>query len=260
MVVRSRSNRRYSAGRDAPMPWGMGLAESFGALRRRVLAGFFVALALAGIAAVATLALTPSPSHGSSLVAKRVRSTVRAERASLPVAAVPATDAGLAVAAWNAEHPAPPPPLPVPAALPDQWARRTLVDIGRIQIPKTGVDQTVREGVEQMVINAGPAHWPGTAEFGGWGNVVLAGHRSTYTEPFRRNGELVVGDEILLSDATGTYHYAVTSVEVVGASALWIKDQHPGRSLTIFTCHPIGSSAQRLVVHAELTSRSRPGA
>ena len=44
--------------------------------------------------------------------------------------------------------------------------------------------------VEQMVIDAGPAHWPGTAEFGGWGNVVLAGHRSSHTEPFLRNAEL----------------------------------------------------------------------
>ena len=35
-------------------------------------------------------------------------------------------------------------------------------------------------------------------------------------------------------------------------------DQHAGRTLTIFTCHPIGSSAERLVVHAELRTRPRP--
>jgi sortase A len=134
-----------------------------------------------------------------------------------------------------------------------------LVDIGRIEIPKIGLDQPVREGVEQMVIDAGPAHWPGTAGFGSRGNVVLAGHRTTHTEPFRRAAELVPGDEVVLADATGTYRYRVTSTQVVANTALWIVDQTPGRTLTIFTCHPIGSSAQRFVVHAELTSAPRPG-
>ena len=41
-------------------------------------------------------------------------------------------------------------------------------------------------------------------------------------------------------------------VEVVPNTAMWIVDQHPGRTLTIFTCHPIGSSAERLVVHEML--------
>ncbi|MGZ4755347.1 MAG: class E sortase, partial [Acidimicrobiia bacterium] len=121
------------------------------------------------------------------------------------------------------------------------------------------LDQTVHEGIEQMVIDAGPAHWPGTAAFGSWGNVVLAGHRTTHTEPFLRAAELAPGDEIILSDAVGTYTYHVTGIEVVPNTALSIVDQHPGRTLTIFTCHPIGSSAQRLVVHAQLMSAPRPG-
>jgi sortase A len=149
--------------------------------------------------------------------------------------------------------------LPTPAPLPGRWDKVPLTDIGRIQIARTGVDQPVREGVEQMVIDAGPAHWPGTAAFGSWGNVVIAGHRSLHTEPFRRNAELQPGDEIVLSDISGVYTYRVTGNEVVDASALWIVDQHPGRTLTIFTCHPIGSSAQRLVTHAELTSPPRTG-
>jgi len=227
-----------------------------GALRRRVAGGVFVALAC--MTAVLITLVASAPDAGSALNARRARAEVVAP--TLAKAPTPVADASLAAAAWTAAHPPPPPPLPVPAPLPDQWGTRALVEIGRIQIPKTGVDQTVREGIEQMVIDQGPAHWPGTAAFGGWGNVVLAGHRSTHTEPFLRNAELVPGDEILLSDSTGTYRYAVSSVEVVPASALWIADQHPGRALTIFTCHPIGSSAERLVVHAELTSSPRPGA
>ncbi len=228
-----------------------------------MIGGFFVALAIVSAAVIGLFAVTAGAGSASAprLAVTHVRSAVpEASSGVLPAAAVPTTDAALAAAAWNAAHPPPPPPLPVPAELPDASAHRDLVDIGRIQIPKTGVDQTVHEGVEQMVIDAGPAHWPGTAAFGGWGNVVLAGHRTTHTEPFLRNAELAPGDEIILSDSTGIYRYSVTGVEVVPNTALWIKDQHPGRTLTIFTCHPIGSSAERLIVHAELTSGSRPGA
>jgi sortase A len=176
---------------------------------------------------------------------------------------VRAVEPSLAVAAATPpEPPAPPnpvPPLPTPAPLPGRWSRVALTDIGRIQIPKIGVDDVVREGVEQMVIDAGPAHWPGTAAFGSWGNVVLAGHRSTNTSPFLRVAELAPGDEIILSDTTGTYTYHVTGTEIVPNTALWIVDQHPGRTLTIFTCHPIGSAAQRFIVRAQLMSTPHPG-
>lgn len=179
---------------------------------------------------------------------------LRPGTARLAVAPVPAVDPALAAAAVPVADPA---WLPEPAPLPNPSASVALVDIGRIQIPRTGVDEVVREGVEQVVIDAGPAHWPGTAALGGWGNVVLAGHRSNRTAPFLRNGELVPGDLVVLSDPTGSYSYRVTELEVVDDTALWIVDQRPGRTLTIFTCHPIGSSAQRLVVRAELVTRPR---
>ncbi len=145
-----------------------------------------------------------------------------------------------------------PPPLPVPAPLPDPGEQVPLVEVGRIRIPRIGVDEVVREGVQQMVIDAGVAHWPGTPLAGGWGNGVLAGHRSSHTAPFLRLGELIPGDVIEWTGPGGVHRYRVTGSEVVGADALWIVDQHPGHHLTIFTCHPIGSSAQRLVVRAEL--------
>jgi len=172
----------------------------------------------------------------------------------LAMTPVPTVDPALVAAVTPVVDPA---WLPTPVPLPDPSTRVPLVEVGRIQIPRIGVDDVVREGVEQMVIDAGPAHWPGTAAFGGWGNVVLAGHRSSSTSPFLRNGELTPGDLIVLSDLTGSYSYRVTALEVVDATALWIVDQHPGRTLTVFTCHPIGSSAQRLVVRAELTTRPR---
>ncbi|MGZ4675670.1 MAG: class E sortase [Acidimicrobiia bacterium] len=225
-----------------------------------MVAGLFVALALLCTGALVVGSAGGSDASAAAAPLTRAAATRRVAPAVARPVTLPMADPAVAAAAWVAAHPPPPPPLPTPAPLPDPSAHRDLVEIGRIQIPKTGLDQPVREGVEQMVIDAGPAHWPGTASFGGWGNVVLAGHRTSHTEPFLRNAELAPGDEIVLSDDTGSYHYAVTGVEVVPNTAMWIVDQHPGRTLTIFTCHPIGSSAERLVVHAELRSRPRPGA
>jgi sortase A len=228
-------------------------------------------LAVVAVVGSATIAVTPGRAQGESTrplltklvteLPERVTELVgRPERAPLTVRAV---EPALAVAASTPPTPPPwpnpAPPLPTPAPLPNPGNRVALVAIGRVQIPKIGIDQTAHEGVEQMVIDAGPAHWPGTAAFGSWGNVVLAGHRTSYTAPFLRVAELAPGDEIILSDPSGTYTYHVTGLQVVENTALWIVDQKPGRTLTIFTCNPIGSSAQRLIVQAELISTPRPG-
>ena len=57
----------------------------------------------------------------------------------------------------------------------------------------------------------------------------------------------------MLIDGLGRpFTYKVTDMFVVNPDAMWITEQSPGHTLTIFTCHPIGSSAQRLVVRATL--------
>ncbi len=225
-----------------------------------------LALAVALVVGSGAIALTPGQAEGQStrpLLTKLAAHRPERAPAVIRPTAIRMVEPALAIAAATPPTPPPPPnpvpPLPTPAPLPNAGNRVALVDIGRIQIPKIGVDQRVHEGIEQMVIDAGPAHWPGTAAFGSWGNVVLAGHRTTHTEPFLRVAELSPGDEIILSDPSGTYTYHVTGTQVVANTALWIVDQKPGRNLTIFTCHPIGSSAQRFVVSAELMSTPRPG-
>ena len=143
--------------------------------------------------------------------------------------------------------------LPTPEAPPsDPYAPVGVVGVFEMAIPKIGLDRTVSEGVWLTVIDRGPAHWPGTAEPGGWGNVVIAAHRTTHGGPFLRIGDLVAGDRIALRDEGETFVYVVTGSEVVTPDALRIVEQHPGHALTLFACHPIGASTHRLVVHAEM--------
>jgi sortase A len=197
-------------------------------------AGLGIALVAASVGA-GTIALGP---RSGALDAPRAPSALPVEPALLVAAAPP---------------PAPelvlPTPTPPPAA---PYADVPLVTIASIEIPRIGVVLPVREGVWLTVIDQGPGHWPGTAEPGGWGNAVIAAHRTTHGGPFRRIGELVSGDEIVLRDPAGTFTYVVTGTEVVVPTDLWIVDQRAARSITLFACHPIGSAAQRFVVHGEL--------
>jgi sortase A len=123
-----------------------------------------------------------------------------------------------------------------------------------IDIPRLGIATTVNEGVEQMVIDAGPAHWPGSAMPGGYGNTVIAAHRVSHTAPFRNIDRLAPGDEIVLRDGGGDHVYRVTGTDIVTPAEIGIVDQYPGRKITLFACHPPGSVAYRYVVVGELVS------
>jgi sortase A len=136
-------------------------------------------------------------------------------------------------------------------------ARAGLPTLGRIMIPAIGLDQPLYEGIAQYFIDAGPTHWPGTALPGAPGNLVIAGHRTTHTHPFYAIANLHPGDSIIIRTNGGrTYTYRVDQQFVVPNTALWIKDPLPGFRMTIFTCHPIGSSAERLVTRATLVASS----
>jgi sortase A len=148
-------------------------------------------------------------------------------------------------------------PTPQPSPL-DAYVNVPVKQVGDISIPKIGLNTPYFEGVWLTVIDVGPGHWPGTASAGGYGNMVLAGHRVSHTHPFRNIDQLAPGDPIFVSDATGIYTYKVTSTEVVTPDSLWIVDQKPGYGITLFACHPPGSATYRFVVHGTLVSPPRP--
>lgn len=132
--------------------------------------------------------------------------------------------------------------------------------IAVIDIPDLGVSKYVVAGVAADDLKKGPGHYPKTPQPGHLGNVAIAGHRTTYGEPFRDLDRLENGDDIVITDVAGrTFHYLVTDTFVVGPSDSWVvATTDPTRAvLTLTTCHPEFSAKQRLIVTAELdTSRS----
>ena len=87
------------------------------------------------------------------------------------------------------------------------------------------------------------------------GNVVVAGHRTSGHQVFRNIDALVEGDEILFTNTDGSVHrYRVTSSRIVVPTEVWIVDQTPTPTATLFACHPPGSVRERYVVFAELVA------
>lgn len=126
-------------------------------------------------------------------------------------------------------------------------------EISHIQIPSLGLDLPVYEGVAPEVLDKGVGHWAGTALPGDDGNVVLAGHRTTHTAPFRDIDQLEIGALIYLTDGWDfEVMYRVTDVFVVTPDDMWITFDGDRPMATLFACHPKGSERQRIVVRAEM--------
>jgi LPXTG-site transpeptidase (sortase) family protein len=136
--------------------------------------------------------------------------------------------------------------------------------LAMIRIPRFGEDwrYVIVEGVEREDLRKGPGHYPGTALPGEVGNFVVSGHRTTYSAPFNRLGELRRGDEILIDTREEQYVYTVTDRKIVKPSATEVTAPVPGhpkrrpteRLITLTTCHPKYSAAQRMIIFGELES------
>jgi sortase A len=121
----------------------------------------------------------------------------------------------------------------------------------RIKIPALGLDTVVVEGVTPSALRAGAGHYPQTPLPCEQGNVAIAGHRTTYGRPFGNVDQLKPGDTIELTTPIGGCVYQVAKAPwVVAPSELSVIDPTSERSLTLTTCHPKGSAAQRLIIRA----------
>lgn len=141
--------------------------------------------------------------------------------------------------------------LPVPENIPPEDTVEPEIVIGAIYIPKIAVLQTIYRGVTLPTLDKGVGWWPGTALPGNVGNVVLGGHRVSKKKPFRNLDQLQPGDEIYLSTEQGDYVYLVDRVFIVNPTDVWIIDQTNEATLTLFACHPPGSTRERIVVVAK---------
>jgi sortase A len=126
--------------------------------------------------------------------------------------------------------------------------------VARLAIPKIALSQFVVSGTAADDLAKGPGHYVGTALPGQAGNVAIAGHRTTHGAPFNRLAELAVGDPIYLTTTWGerlTYIVSQTPYPVSPSNTSVLSYAGDNR-LTLTTCNPEFSAAQRLIVVAKL--------
>lgn len=191
--------------------------------------------ALAVVAGVGVLLLVAAQVWGSDVAADRAQDRVADELRE----------------EWSAPG-APPEPVPGGA-------------FAFLHVPRLGEGWTraVVEGVDPAHLEAGPGHYPGTAQPGAVGNFAVAGHRVGEGSPFLDLDAVRPGDAVVVETASAWHVYRVTTTTVVAPTETWVVAPTPGGPpdgpatgafLTLTTCHPEFSDRQRLVVHGELES------
>jgi sortase A len=136
--------------------------------------------------------------------------------------------------------------------------------LGSIEIPDIGLERNIVEGIRRSDLRKGPGHYPTTPLPGQPGNAAIAGHRTTYGEPFHDLHLLMPGDLIKVTTFQGEHFYQVMPQTnddgeavghfIVNPSQTEVLDDFGDNRLTLTACHPIRSSRQRIVVTAQLVS------
>lgn len=110
----------------------------------------------------------------------------------------------------------------------------------------------------QDSLKDGVVHYPGTAEPGQHGNVVITGHSSyfiwdpgNFKDVFALLHEVAIGDDVVVYHNQVKYVYRVYETQVVMPDKVDILTQQGGDILTLITCTPVGTNLKRLVVIAK---------
>lgn len=139
-----------------------------------------------------------------------------------------------------------------------------------ISIPSIGLDrlpikpnvESNTESVYREVLEYSLAHFQGTSLpiSGIANNMVLYGHSASLTYGPQRNDprlafsflpEVKVGEKIIIEINSEIFEYTISRTRVVNPDDTSIITGTPGRkTLTLFTCYPLGNNTQRYVVIA----------
>ncbi len=128
---------------------------------------------------------------------------------------------------------------------------------GRLRIPAIGVDYVVVDGTDTESLRKGPGFFPQNPYPGARGTVAIAGHRTTYSAPFRNVDDLERGNRIVVEMPYGRFTYAVERSRIVTPDDVWVLRRQSYDRLILSACHPLYSAAKRIVVFARLV-RTEP--
>ena len=122
--------------------------------------------------------------------------------------------------------------------------------IGILEIPRLALEVPVYDGASDLHMDRGAARIEGTAMPGEPGNLGVAGHRDGF---FRVLKDIELGDEIMVTSASGPEIFIVSELSIVPPTAVEVLNPTATPSVTLVTCYPfyfVGHAPERFIVRA----------
>lgn len=138
--------------------------------------------------------------------------------------------------------------------------------VGRIAIPSIHADYVIVKGTGESELELGPgiyskSQYPTTSFPGAGAITAIAGHRTTWLQPFRRINELRPGEKIFVTMPYGRFAYLVSRRRIVPEADVEAAIAPTGRvHVVLSACYPLFSAEKRILIFARLVSVQPRGA
>lgn len=127
-----------------------------------------------------------------------------------------------------------------------------------LDIPRLDMHEQIYTGLSIAELNKGVWHIAGTSTPDKGGNTVVAGHRFTYVSPrgvFYYLDKIQTNDKVSVDWLGTEYTYRVSNIEVVPPTDPNVEAATKDAHFTLYTCTPLLTAKNRLVVQTELVSK-----
>jgi sortase A len=124
--------------------------------------------------------------------------------------------------------------------------------IGRIKVPRMGVNMILVNGTDHETLKKGPGRDLRTFMPGENRLIYIAGHRTTYLAPFSHIDRLRAGDRVTIEVPYATFVYAVTHHRIVKATDLSVLRSPRHEVVELQACHPRFFATHRYIAYARL--------
>jgi len=122
--------------------------------------------------------------------------------------------------------------------------------IGRLIVPRLGLNIVIVNGTDTSTLRKGPGRDTRTYLPGQGKLVYIAGHRTTYGAPFSQIDLLRKGDRVTVKVPYGTFVYGVTGHSIVRADDLSVLRSRGREVVALQACHPRFFATERYIVWA----------
>jgi sortase A len=133
--------------------------------------------------------------------------------------------------------------------------------LGRMKIPRLGLNIILVNGTDHDTLTRGPGRDLRTFMPGQGQLVYVAGHRTTYSAPFSHIDSLHAGDRVRVELPYATFVYRITGHRIVRADDLAVLKSRGREELILQACHPRFFATHRYLAYAkpvEVIPRSGP--